>query len=237
VPHLMTLRLMNDSKPIKDSRWRWAVWVEGPAQELDQVKVVRYTLHPTFPDPVRTVTDRGSKFRLESSGWGEFSIMAHLTLTDDRVESLERWIRLQGREEEPGDVSRRRPRVFLSGSGIDRSFLSLVREELHKQDVDVITSDDVSISAASSASESSSNAVSSSDVVAVVLSRGYANTAQHDVAMARARQKIVVPVLLGPNATTPSALADLEFVHAESEGQSSKVADLLASRAKDAFFA
>ena len=148
----MTLRLMNDSEPINDSRWRWSVWVEGPASELDRVKAVRYTLHPTFPDPVRIVTDRSSKFRLESSGWGEFSIMAQLTLTDDRVESLERWIRLQGREEEPDDVSRRRPRVFLSGSGIDRRFLSLIREDLHKQDVDVITPDDLSISAASSVS-------------------------------------------------------------------------------------
>lgn len=234
---LLTLRLLNDSEPIQDGRWRWSVWVEGLDAELDQVKSVRYALHPTFPEPVRTITDRSSKFQLKSSGWGEFSIVAQLTFVDGGSDLLERWIRLEGREEEVGDASRRRPRVFVSASGIDRPFITLVSTELRKQGVDVVTSDDLSRFAASSSGPAANNAVSSSDVVAVVVSRGFANTAQHDVAVARAGRKVVVPILLGVNVGVPTELADLENVRAESDGQSGKVADVLASRAKDAFFA
>jgi transcription initiation factor IIF auxiliary subunit len=35
-------------------------------------KEVTYTLDPTFVDPVRTVRDRRSKFRLKTQGWGVF---------------------------------------------------------------------------------------------------------------------------------------------------------------------
>jgi transcription initiation factor IIF auxiliary subunit len=37
---------------------------------------VVYILHPTFRDPVRTITDRESRFRLDTSGWGTFTIHA-----------------------------------------------------------------------------------------------------------------------------------------------------------------
>ena len=56
--------------------WKWWIWVEGPADELDRIDYVVYTLHPTFPNPVRTVTDRASKFRLDTMGWGVFRIYA-----------------------------------------------------------------------------------------------------------------------------------------------------------------
>jgi transcription initiation factor IIF auxiliary subunit len=56
--------------------WKWWVWIEGPDDELDQIDHVDYMLHPTFHNPVRTVTDRKSKFRLKTSGWGGFCIKA-----------------------------------------------------------------------------------------------------------------------------------------------------------------
>ena len=230
----LKLRLLNDSKPIDSGLWEWSVWVDGPGEELDRVKEVRYTLHPTFPNPVRTVTDRQSNFRLQSSGWGEFSILAQLMVSDGSAESLERWLRLEGRQEEAGDATRRRPRVYLSGSSIDRGFLRTIGAELEKQDVEVVTADD--IAAESSFAESVTNAVSSSDVVAVLLSRGITNAAQYDIALARAGRKVVVPILLGKE-VSPPALADLKAIHVATEDQSSQVADVLASRAKDAFFA
>lgn len=56
--------------------WKWWVWIEGPEHDLDQIDQVVYTLHRTFPDPVRTVRDRSSKFRLDTAGWGVFRIHA-----------------------------------------------------------------------------------------------------------------------------------------------------------------
>lgn len=54
--------------------WKWWVWVDGPEQELDRIEYVEYTLHSSFPKPVRQITDRSSKFRLETAGWGVFTI-------------------------------------------------------------------------------------------------------------------------------------------------------------------
>lgn len=59
-----------------DDWWKWWIWIEGPDNELDQIDHVVYTLHTTFPNPVRTIRDRDSKFRLETAGWGVFRIYA-----------------------------------------------------------------------------------------------------------------------------------------------------------------
>ncbi len=64
--------------------WKWAVWVEGSDAALDRIKFVEWNLHPTFPDPVRTISDRDSKFRLKTAGWGTFPIRARVQLKDGR---------------------------------------------------------------------------------------------------------------------------------------------------------
>lgn len=56
--------------------WDWSVWIDGSDAELDDVSHVEWRLHPTFPDPVRRVTDRVSKFRLDTGGWGTFVVHA-----------------------------------------------------------------------------------------------------------------------------------------------------------------
>lgn len=43
---------------------------------LDNVKKVIYYLHPTFPNPIREVVDRKSRFALKTRAWGEFNIYA-----------------------------------------------------------------------------------------------------------------------------------------------------------------
>lgn len=62
--------------------WKWAVWVEGTDAALDQIEHVEWTLHPTFPNPIRKVDDRSQKFKIETGGWGTFPIQA-LVLTKD----------------------------------------------------------------------------------------------------------------------------------------------------------
>jgi transcription initiation factor IIF auxiliary subunit len=63
-----------------DDWWQWAVWVEASDQALEQIEHVEWTLHPTFPDPVRRATNRAQKFRLETGGWGVFPIIARLKM-------------------------------------------------------------------------------------------------------------------------------------------------------------
>jgi predicted acylesterase/phospholipase RssA len=62
--------------------WNWSVWLEASDEELDKVDSVVYTLHPKFPDPVRTVEDRKTNFRLRSRSWGTFRIHAEVLLKD-----------------------------------------------------------------------------------------------------------------------------------------------------------
>lgn len=61
-----------------DDWWSWAVWIEGAAADLALIECVEWRLHPTFPKPIRKVSDRKSKFRLETAGWGGFTIVAYV---------------------------------------------------------------------------------------------------------------------------------------------------------------
>ncbi|GAA2156071.1 hypothetical protein GCM10009760_56630 [Kitasatospora kazusensis] len=50
------------------------------AADLDRVTRVVYHLHPSFPEPDRTVTDRATEFGLTVLGWGEFNLRADVYL-------------------------------------------------------------------------------------------------------------------------------------------------------------
>jgi transcription initiation factor IIF auxiliary subunit len=54
--------------------YEWCVFVDDDLNVLDRIEWVEYTLHPTFPDPVRKVSDRSNRFVLMSSGWGSFDV-------------------------------------------------------------------------------------------------------------------------------------------------------------------
>lgn len=71
-----------------DHWWDWSVWLEGPDADLDQIEYVEYTLHPTFPKPVRRISDRQSKFKLSTGGWGVFTIHARAVRKDGSVVTL-----------------------------------------------------------------------------------------------------------------------------------------------------
>lgn len=76
----MNLFVAQSQKYEGDQWWRWSLWIDGPAEDLDRIQSVTYTLHPTFPEPIRTVTDRASKFQLRCSGWGVFRIPVKVRL-------------------------------------------------------------------------------------------------------------------------------------------------------------
>jgi predicted acylesterase/phospholipase RssA len=77
-----------------NDRWRWWVWVEGPEDNLNKIDHVIYTLDRTFPNPIREVTDRQSKFRLETAGWGTFPVKATIIRKDGVKEQLIHNLRL-----------------------------------------------------------------------------------------------------------------------------------------------
>ena len=72
----MALRIKQGFEYQGEDWWKWWVWIDGSKEELDQVDHVMYILHRTFPNPVRTVRDRSTNFRLQTAGWGVFLIRA-----------------------------------------------------------------------------------------------------------------------------------------------------------------
>lgn len=71
-----------------DQWWKWSLWIEGSDEDLDQIESVTYALHPTFPEPIRAVTDRASKFQLRCSGWGIFLIPVRVRLKNGQTIDL-----------------------------------------------------------------------------------------------------------------------------------------------------
>jgi transcription initiation factor IIF auxiliary subunit len=90
----MALHIEQTSLYQGENWWKWSVWLEGNEAELDRVASVTYVLHPTFNNPVRTITSRKDKFRLDSAGWGTFLIQASVKLMDEHVEHLKHDLQL-----------------------------------------------------------------------------------------------------------------------------------------------
>lgn len=83
------MRIKQQSELLDEGWWKWSVELEGEEEELDNVKFVEYTLHETFPDPIRRIHDRSTNFRLETAGWGEFTIYAKVVFKDKSHERLQ----------------------------------------------------------------------------------------------------------------------------------------------------
>ena len=77
-----------------DDYQKWAVWIDAPDAELNTVERVEYTLHPSFPKPVRIIEDRKTNFRLETAGWGVFTVYAKAVLQDGKKIDMEHELEL-----------------------------------------------------------------------------------------------------------------------------------------------
>jgi transcription initiation factor IIF auxiliary subunit len=88
-------KIAQDFKYEGDDWWTWWVWIEGSKNDLDLVDYVIYTLHSTFRNPVRKITNRESKFRLETEGWGTFTIYAKVVLKNKEEIPLEHELNLE----------------------------------------------------------------------------------------------------------------------------------------------
>ena len=88
-------KITQDFKYEGDDWWSWWIWIDGESNDLDEIDYVVYTLHSTFRNPVRKVSDRESKFRLETEGWGTFTIYAKVVLKNKEEIPLEHELSLE----------------------------------------------------------------------------------------------------------------------------------------------
>lgn len=85
----------NASREIEPGWWEWTIYMEGAHAELDRIRCVEYTLHPTFPNPVRVVCSRPNRFELTARGWGTFTVMIKLMLKDDSIRQMTHTLQLR----------------------------------------------------------------------------------------------------------------------------------------------
>jgi len=91
----MTLQLGNHWHYEGQERWSWEAFLDdGGSGDLGNVDHVEYVLHPTFPDPVRTVKDPAGGFSLKTAGWGSFELKAFVYKTDGQKELLTHQVKL-----------------------------------------------------------------------------------------------------------------------------------------------
>ncbi|HEX3478532.1 MAG TPA: pYEATS domain-containing protein [Kofleriaceae bacterium] len=135
----MTLELKQSSEQKGSREWKWSVWLSGKRTELANVERVVYHLHPTFPDPIRTVTDRGTGFRLDETGWSEFEIVAHVAVKRGASSTLKARLEL-GRPAKPDAAHT----VFISSSLADATWALELKRALETSKVRVVSADDAS---------------------------------------------------------------------------------------------
>lgn len=84
------LKFDNYARSIGEMRnrtyYRWRVFLDEPQSVLDTIAEVQYLLHPTFPEPLQVRKDPNDKFALETSGWGEFTILITVRYKDGSEE-------------------------------------------------------------------------------------------------------------------------------------------------------
>jgi len=75
--------------------WVFHVVVQARDEVLDRIEYVKYFLDQSYPNPVQTVTDRQSRFRLKELANGESSVRCEVKIKgQERLVFLERYINL-----------------------------------------------------------------------------------------------------------------------------------------------
>ena len=179
--------------------WNWAVWLDGPTAELDAVQRVTWHLHPTFPNPERTTTDRGAKFRVESAGWGEFTLRAVIETKDGKRSELshELLLEIPDTEEHAPMRGMAEPTmsVFVSYSATDERIASALQEALRANGLNVFDPDD--IGAGESIESAIHDQVRTADALVALTSSTGARAVQQEIETARRQKTPVIIVDLG----------------------------------------
>lgn len=86
------LQFANYSRLFRQSRgtdvYSWCVFLKATEEVVKTIEMVEYTLHPTFPSPVREITDAAHSFALQSEGWGVFGIDIRVFFRDGQEQEL-----------------------------------------------------------------------------------------------------------------------------------------------------
>jgi transcription initiation factor IIF auxiliary subunit len=91
-----SLDVQNVAERMADNQWKWTAFVTGPPEQIAKIQCVRYTLHPTFTNPVQEVCDMSDPkhpFALSAVGWGVFNLRARIAFKDGSSSDLTHFLK------------------------------------------------------------------------------------------------------------------------------------------------
>ncbi|SFM37977.1 pYEATS domain-containing protein [Nitrosomonas communis] len=224
----MSIRIEQSSTYAGERRWNWSVWITGSTADLDQIDHVTYTLHPTFPNPVREIHTRKGGFRLESNGWGEFTIYIDIAYKDGKHQQLSHDLRLtseidsEDNTEQKGaeltsymgkvDVTVKHlpPKmIFISGGAADAEVLGRLRESLKK--LNLCIKDATDVPAGIPLQTYIDSLIAKADVVIFLISGRPSLWLSQEIESAKHSNKPLIPILVGQDSHLPASLNEYQY--------------------------
>lgn len=222
----MSIEVKQKSRDKGNGWWSWSVWLEGTKTELDRIGCVTYTLHPTFRVPIRTVRTRRNGFRLESSGWGEFTIRLNITYKNGK--SVSRSLRLKfERAKRESALSPRKPVIFVSSSAADAPFATAVMNALRSEQV--IPRDSSALETSASLESSLRKSFQESDAAIAIISDASSPWQDAELKLAKKLNVPIYPILVGKKTALPESVRGARSVRVKHPEDASKIAGKLIS--------
>lgn len=222
----MTLKTRQDFTYRGNDQWDWAVWLEGPAEELNAVRRVTYTLHASFLDPVREISTRRNGFRLDSSGWGEFDIYIAITQKDGKIRHRKHALKLAYPEQAAVEVKVRGAktaaaplpgRMFVSGGLADGEAVEQLDEGLRRRGVEVVRTE-----------KPKSGALKNADMAAFLISGRPNLWMTREMEMCQTNGLPFLPILVGSAAELPDSIKGVRAIRVSGEEGIEGVAEQVA---------
>lgn len=226
------LRLVNDSNYRGKRNWGWSVWLEGAAVDEGRVKSVTYHLHPTFSNPVHSVANEHTRFKLSGSGWGEFNIKAEVFLDDGQTISLDHWLQFD-LEKKRAALKSAKGDIFLSHSTADGPVANRLAALLIAKGYQVTASAMVELSAGADWQNEIRKNIALADLNVVLISSGiseYIGTMiSRLLSTDEGIKSKILPVLLG-SVEVPELVYNIQALRIGSMNELDKVVDTVENR-------
>ena len=162
--------------PKKESYWNWSIWIKAPKEEMQKIDKVVYILHPTFTNRVRETKSIKTKFKLKSSGWGEFTIYIQIYFKEGQDPLyLTHDLKLFSIPEE------KKKKIFISSNLSDKKEVEQLVKELDTSKVEITSADD-SVSG-SNFSNNTFDALEDSDAL-VLYGKDLSISQNHEIGLA-----------------------------------------------------
>ena len=188
--------------------WDWSVWVDGSPAELSKVKSVTYRLHETFPHPIQVKKNRKEKFRLDSSGWGEFTIFVIIDTGERRPITKRHYLTLE--VPRSSEIPTSQPAaVYLCYAASDKRIALALEEVLRAANLKVINAAQISGSSFRVALVELFKMI---DVVVAIVSEDPSEWVLFEIGLAQDADVPVIVVMEGSD-SPPAHLAKLPTVH------------------------